>query len=345
MTSVTYGLNHLAIGIRAAGGAAFDYFDAFYDRRPGATDRPDLEVSLGLVPSGAAPEPGDRHVTGWGVTIDRLAPHRFLVAPTDAAGVDEEEVYSTARRLVRHFWFDRFARRHRHFVLHASAVDDGARVIAFTGDKRSGKTTMLLDSLAGEHGRLVTNDNLLVFEDGESIIATCTPTYVKIRQDTVLRFGDFLRARAAGDGVNRGLLARYQSDPFTFGPDGSLLLTFGAFGSSRMPATSLRDRELVIVDCAFASDGRVRIDETDAAGRADEFIRHNLKTEEAVRSMIGGRLYPASSLSTPDTAAELVDATAARARLVTYRHAGEVAPLLAHLRGTPALEPLQGALQ
>jgi hypothetical protein len=327
MRSVTYRLDDWLVRVASPTDRGFEYFDGFYDRA-GAPAEPAFEVTVLCPPPPEIPL-REHRVAEWGVVIDRVAENRFYVYATTA---DEEGVCATARRLVRHAWFDRLARSRALLVLHASAVDDGERIIAFAGDKWSGKTTMLLDSLATHGHALLTNDSLLVLGSQHGPVLTGTPTFVRIREDTAERFHPFLAARAAGVPLDRRNYAGYRRDRSYFGAENALLLSFGAFGATRLPRIPLRERELVLVDLAFSASGRVQV--TEPPHRTKEiraFVTAMLKTGETVDSITAGRLYPTGPLPPLDVPDLLVAELQQHARLLVYRHRGEVAPLLEFL--------------
>jgi hypothetical protein len=332
MHTVTYRLDDWTVRVNSPTDRGFDYFDGFYDRSAGAAE-PAFEVTV------LAPPPADvpllvHRVAEWGVVIDRVAEHRFFVHATTA---DEEGVCATARRLVRHAWFDRVARSRALLVLHASAVDDGERIIAFAGDKWSGKTTMLLDSLATHGHTMITNDSLVVLGGRPETVLTATPTFMRVRPDIAERFHEFLAARAAGGAMDRRNYAGYRRDRSYFGPENALLLSFGAFGDRRLPRIPLRDRELVLVDTSFGKDGRVHVDEPPrTARRIRTFVTSKLKTDETVDSVTAGRLYPTEPLPPLGVPDLLLAELQQHARFLVYRHQGEAGPLLDYLAGSAA---------
>ncbi|HEX4705352.1 MAG TPA: hypothetical protein VH352_24710 [Pseudonocardiaceae bacterium] len=323
MRTVTYRLHDWAVRVAAPVDRAFEHFDPFYDRaaRP-SPPAFDLTV-LSPPPQGLSVR--DHRASEWGVVIDHVDENRCHVY---AATADEAEVCATARRLIRHVWFDRLARSQALLVLHASAVDDGKRVIAFAGNKFSGKTTMLLDSIATHGHTMITNDNLMVHGDQRGPVLTATPTFVRIRQDTAERYHDFLSARAR-DPLNQRNYAGYRRDRGYFGPENALLLSFGVFGDARLPLVPLHERELLLVDTAFSDDKRVHITESPRTVRAiRDFSSAMLKTAEVVKSITAGRLYPTAPLPELGVPELLLAQLHQRARLVVYRHQGEVGPLL-----------------
>lgn len=329
MRSVTYRLDDWTARVVSPTDRGFDHFDGFYDRAT-APAEPAFEVTVLCPPLPGVPV-REHRVDEWGVVIDRVDENRFHVYATTA---DEEGVCATARRLIRHAWFDRLARSRALLALHASAVDDGERIIAFAGDKWSGKTTMLLDSLA-THGRtLITNDSLLVLGGGRGPVLTGTPTLVRIREDTAARFHGYLEARAGNDPLDRRHYTEYRRDRSYFGPDCALLLSFGAFGDTRLRWVPLRERELVLVDTGFSADGRLHIAEPPHRTREiRSLVTAMLKTGEVVDSITAGRLYPTEPLPPPGVPDLLVAELLQHARLLVYRHQGEVGPLLEFLAG------------
>jgi len=84
-----------------------------------------------------------------------------------------------------------------HLHVHAAAASFAGRVVALSGPRGSGKTSLLLHLLLGGGAAYVTNDRLFV--DVERGVARGMPTIVSLREDTLARFPAFAqRLRESG---------------------------------------------------------------------------------------------------------------------------------------------------
>lgn len=75
-------------------------------------------------------------------------------------------------------------------LLHGSAVDTGAGVVAMCGPRRSGKTTLLMSLLSNGGVAYVANDRCVLRADGGGASLRGLPTLVSIRRDALDRFPD-----------------------------------------------------------------------------------------------------------------------------------------------------------
>ena len=162
--------------------------------------------------------------------------------------LDVDELLGVLRKLVREIWLARQAPNGDYWYLHASAVDNGCHVIVFVGDKRDGKTTMMLDAVAGHGYRLLTNDGLLFVRSGPDLVMAPLPTLARIRGDVVTRFLPFLSTRPL-DPFNARQLHRWRS-----AGRGALFLTFGALGR-KFAAVRVSERRVTVVGVRFGPRG------------------------------------------------------------------------------------------
>ncbi len=70
--------------------------------------------------------------------------------------------------------------------LHAAAFGFGGHAILLTGEKRTGKTTLLSHALTSRETSLIANDRVMV--DGERLQAFGVPTIVSVREETEAMF-------------------------------------------------------------------------------------------------------------------------------------------------------------
>lgn len=106
-------------------------------------------------------------------------------------------------------------------ILHAAAVVTHGRTIIIAGDKRAGKTTLLLRWLAQGHASYLANDRVLVRFTADPA-AVAIPTVVAVREgtrsvlpDVACRLsiaGDFRQHRGARTAEARGDLVTWQGD-------------------------------------------------------------------------------------------------------------------------------------
>jgi hypothetical protein len=219
-------------------------------------------------------------------------------------------MFGVLRKLVREVWLARNAPGGDYFYLHASAVDDGERVVVFTGDKRAGKTTMMLDAVARHGYRLFTNDGLLFVRSGSDVVMAPLPTLAKIRGDVVSRYLPYLRGRPL-DPFNAGQFASWKG--------GTMFLTFGALGR-KFAAVPMRKRQVVVAGVRFGPPYRLA-----AVSRADAvaLVQHNRKELPVFFGDLVG-FTPSVGATESGLVADLVG----QATVLDFRHRGAVAGLL-----------------
>jgi hypothetical protein len=234
---------------------------------------------------------------------------------------DFGEVLAVLRKLVRLVWLSHEAPDGGYFYLHASAVDDGQDVYIFSGDKRGGKTTLMLDAVAHHGFSLVTNDGLLFSGAGDSLVMSPLPTLAKVRADVAHRFMPFLLARA-DDTFNAAQLDQWRRSGHKHWTDTPLYLTFGALGQ-RFSSIPVSERRVHLVGVRFA-DPEAPVSLTRLEGRdALDVLLANRK--ELVPSFADVMDFAAEQAGAES---RLVREIASRLHVVRFRHEGEVKPAL-----------------
>jgi hypothetical protein len=311
-----YAMNEFRATVRAPDQAALQYFDGFLDRdtRPGAEPVADLTVEPADPPARAdhvidvdghpvqVADDGDRHVV-WTTSGGRF------------------HAWTAARRLLRDLWLVRRQRVSPLGFVHASAVDNGRHLLVFVGDKRAGKTSLMLDAALRHGWRVVGNDCLLVFDAGAGLTACGLPTYAAIRPPVVDRFGPLLRSRIAADPANQASWAHWERTGPR--PDGEhkLYLSYAAISRPAFGTVPLAGRRVTVAAVGFGPDTEVRASVRDPI----EFLLANRKPVPLMVDAVRERYGPV------ETDPACLAALAARADLVDYRHGGDCAALLTAL--------------
>jgi hypothetical protein len=276
-SSVTYGLPQWTVTVHSTDPGAFTYLDSFHDRAADSA-RDCARVT-------AEPDPDAR-----------IPEFRF----------------QQVRHRIRALWQDRLATTGTAVNLHAAAVDDGSTVLAFLGDRYHGKTTLLLDCLSRNVGGYLTNDNLIGYLDGDAVMLSTLPTYLKVRPGPAERFAGLLTVRSATSPHGAAMWRRYRRDPTAFPFHSDAMLPPAGFGVSRQPVTPLAMRRLVLVDVSFTAHRPAVPARRWTAAEKLALVTANLKwpaLSEARGRSLAGRLADA-------------------AEVVEFRHVGDVAPLL-----------------
>jgi hypothetical protein len=288
-----------------------EFVDSFLDR---STDRGAMPLAT-IVLSGEVIDAADpaccSAVHGTVALIGAGREFRIGRRTADVP-LDKGEMLGVLRKLVRELWLARNAPDGDHYYLHASAVDDGRQVIVFVGDKRGGKTTMMLDAVAHHGYRLLTNDGLLFVRSGSDVVMAPLPTMAKIRGDVARRYLPLLAGRAL-DPFNERQLRDWDQGP--------LFLTFGALGH-RFAAIQVAARRVVVVGVRFGTPPEL----TDLTQEAmATLVERNRKYLPVFFGDLVG-FVPA----TDARRRTLVDELAKQVVGLAFRHGGEVAPVLRH---------------
>lgn len=313
---VYYDLTGFRAALRAPDRAPLQYFDGFHDRCDGGgllTPLPILEVDPPVPPSAAE---WSVDVEGRTVSVARTADGYTVWSGT--AG--RFYIWSAARRLLRDLWLTEAARRSPLAFVHASAVDDGRHLVLFVGDKRAGKTTMMLDATLRHGWRLVSNDTLMIFKTPLGHAVTGLPTYVGIRRDVVHRFDRPLRERISGDAANEGTLRHWLTTPVPRGREDKLYVSHGVFGKPVSASIPLAERAVTVVAVGFAEGEPA--DPVDLDADLSDFLRANHKpTGISLLEVFGAGKPFGGDL-------DCVHALAQDARFLAYRHRGDAGPAL-----------------
>jgi hypothetical protein len=281
---------------------------SFLDPSPAQDDGPPLAtitVTLDVVGAPAA--------THGTVAVAATGDQLLVGRRSPDVALDRGELLGVLRKVVREVWLARSAPDGDYFYLHASAVDDGDRVVVFTGDKRAGKTTMMLDAVAYHGHRLLTNDGLLFVRSGADLVLAPLPTLAKIRGDVVSRYLPYLTGRPL-DPFNAAQLDAWH--------DGTLFLTFGALGR-RFAAVPMAKRHVVIAGVRFDPPPRlVGLAGPDAVALVD-------RNRKALPVFFGDLV--GFTPSVPEVERGLVADIVAQTTVLECHHDGEVAALLESL--------------
>lgn len=117
----------------------------------------------------------------------------------NADGTDTE-VLACRNRLAARISLMRVVREcamnHSHragcLIIHGSALAVGGRAIIIAGPKRAGKTTLLIHALRAEAAAYVSNDRVVVSNDGPAWMLRGMPTVVTVRNQTLEMFPDVM---------------------------------------------------------------------------------------------------------------------------------------------------------
>jgi hypothetical protein len=270
-------------------------------------------------------EPADAPpVAHWQVDVDG----RMVRAAATADGFavwsstgKRFHVWTAARRLLRDLWLVRRRGRSPLAFVHASSVDDGRNLLVFVGDKRAGKTSLMLDATLHHGWRIVSNDCLVVYRGPNGYAVSGLPTYVAIRREVVDRFGATLRARIVGDAANLSSWAHWERTPPAPGREHKLYLSHGAISRPVFPTIPLSQRSVTVVAVGFGGSA-ARVEVRPASGDPLAFLLANRKPVGFMVDAMRRRYGPVDT--DPSSLGEL----ASVARFVEYRHAGHCAGVL-----------------
>ena len=311
---VVYELPGWAVAVRSPHPELFGYLDAFYDR--GTSRPPDGQVEVFLS------------------TVERIEPYVSMDPACPRTGqvlcrcradtFPPEFTFQEARLLIRDLWTQHLLLNHAAFNLHGAAVDDGERVVVLIGPRYAGKTTLMLHMLAEYGFSLISNDNLVVYDDDGQPRLTGVPTYCKVRLAPATRFREFLGMRARHHGHDAAMWQRFLRDPSQYPFHGEAMLSMSGFAARRQPCVPLHSRRLILVDVGF----------TDGPPVVTESALPPVAVAAWLRSRLKWFAAPAGD------ADRHLDAFAAAAQVWRYRHRGDADPLVAVL--ATAVSRLEG---
>ncbi|WP_214414764.1 hypothetical protein [Sphaerisporangium fuscum] len=317
MITARYTMNEFRGVLRLRNEAPLQYFNGFYDpdhRADPVLELPPIEVEPENTPDSAA----------WVINVEgrpvSVAERSGGYTVWSAAGRYHAE--TAARRLQRDMWLRARIRRGGVAFLHASAVDDGHHLVVFVGDKRAGKTSLMLDATLRNGWRLVSNDCLVLFEGQDGLRACGLPTYLAIRPDVARRFEPELLARLTEDEANWRSYERWRTAP-PVDDEGKLYLSHGVIGRPVFSTIELSTREVTVVDVSFGGA-------TELARQAETeipaFLAKNLKPMAYLLKEL--RWRPAGPLPVDE---DILARFGASVRLLRYRHHGQAGDVLSYV--------------
>lgn len=328
MIAVDYALNEFGVELTLRDSYALRYFDGFFNRATtgaAAVGLPPITVE-GPTPVGSWPD--------WRAEVARQQVSPVLeTALTCFAKRDKgylvwcesaERYYALtgARRFLRDLWLAERVCRSPVAFLHAASVELDGRVVIFVGDKRAGKTSLLLDAVLKHGWRVVSNDCLVLYYDHAELHATGLPTYVGIRADVAERYDALLRSRVIGDEPNLDSYQRWRSAKRGF-PDARLYLSMGALSSPSLATVCLNRAEITVAAVQFGAPGEA-VGLSTLATDPGPFLRQNQKYT-ALDQLPHVYPVPQQPLSCQHP---LLSDFASRAQFIRYRHRGGATELL-----------------
>lgn len=97
----------------------------------------------------------------------------------------------TLRKTIRDAFLEHLE-EHHFTMLHASAVFNDEELLVFIGHTNAGKTTLALDCILNNGYKLLSNDHLIIYEQGGDLMGTTFPTVIPVEKDTYAHFSDQL---------------------------------------------------------------------------------------------------------------------------------------------------------
>lgn len=276
----------------------------------------------------AAPESGMK-LTPWrvGYSADRTTRRAVIHSP------NSRDLAVTTRKTVREALLD-YCEQREYVMLHASAVTDGERVIVVVGDKGSGKTTLALNAALNSGYRMLSNDHLILYQDSGGLVVTSLPTPIPVKVGTYFDYADRLGQPWENEDVDLDAFRRIPRAQ-RYGHDRRLLYTYRGLGQPNPVHTPLTGRRITVVLASYASANEPVCSPTAVADpvralwphvRLDWVFDPGLNTRHLPRHERDRVAY------SHNAQARLTELTET-ARVVSWRHHGELAPLLDNLVG------------
>jgi hypothetical protein len=262
----------------------------------------------------------DRNPWGVAYRTDAIL-RRAVIRGPEAMGVA-----MTTRKCVREALIDH-CERQGYVMLHASALASADHVWIIVGNKGSGKTTLALRGALTHGLRMASNDHLIVYPCGGSLVVTSLPTPIPVKIGTYLDLEQHLSQ--PWDDEGRDIEAfRQMPRRQLFQLDRRVLYTFSRLGQDNPIEVPLGETTVVLADYAAPDEpvGRARpVDDPLAAllphVRSDWMFDPLSNTHHLPRHERGRTAYGKD-------ARRLVARLAMRSRVVSWRHHGEIEPLL-----------------
>jgi hypothetical protein len=262
--TASYELQEVVVSVDTDEAITISYLDAFYRRAPaGARPAWRIHVTFDGPPPGVVPM-----LDPYGVPIHQDGNDLHVFG--DYPPVDTR---LTVRKLARRCWLGSVI-RDPFTIAHASAFHNDDHVILVAGDKRAGKTTLMLDAIANHGYRIITNDVLVVRDLTGGMVLSSTPSYVKIRPHVLARFRDVVEAGVRRHPYAARCLERYDTDPRHRDVEGDLLVPFVAFADAAFPSVTLPPGHDVHVVLATYDPGGPRVEPIPRAEAVDAMRPH-----------------------------------------------------------------------
>ncbi|MGH3156444.1 MAG: hypothetical protein ACRDNF_07720, partial [Streptosporangiaceae bacterium] len=221
-------------------------------------------------------------------------------------------------------------------MLHASAVADDRRVIIVAGDKGSGKTTLALSGVLAHGYRYLANDHLILYGGSAGLVATSLPTPIPVKIGTYLDHAGRLGPPWQNEGVD---IERYRQMPpgRRYGCDQRLLYTYRGLGQDNPLHTTLPGREILVVLARYgpaAEPAGIPAAAADPVAALWPHVRFDWVFDPALNTRHLPRAERDRDAYQRDSHNRLAELAAA-ARVVTWRHHGDLSPLLDWLGDGP----------
>lgn len=241
----------------------------------------------------------------------------------------------TVRKTIREVLLD-YCEAHRYTMLHASAVADDERVIVVVGDKGSGKTTLALNAVLTRGYRFLSNDHFIFYRSGEGLMVTSLPTPIPVKVGTYFDYADRLGEPWENEGVDLDAFRR-MPPRLRYSQDRRLLYTYHGLGQVNPLHTRLDGRQVLVVLARYAPVGEpagASAPVADPVGALWPHVRFDWVFDPALNTHHLPRPERGRDAYAQDAADRLAELTAT-ARVVRWRHRGELAPLLDALVAQP----------
>ncbi|MGW5689101.1 hypothetical protein [Nonomuraea sp. NPDC003754] len=316
-----YALGEVSVAVATDHPEVLAYLDDFYAPHTGQR-RPYWRVQARL----ATPSPV-MDVDGYGVGY-RADPRRrhLQVWSADAAALQ-----IGVRKAVREVMVA-YCERQRYAMLHASAVHKDGLLVVIAGDKGAGKTTLALDAVLRHGFDYVSNDHLIVYPDPDGqigLVVTSLPTPIPVKIGTYLAMEELLPEPWDGCGVD---VDRYRAMPAEQrrGLEVRLDYTFASFGQPNpvaVPCAGPGKARVVVVFPEFAPAAGER---PRPGGGSSELEKH-LRLDWVFDAAYNPRHLPYERRTVGAFVADgqaLIGELCRSAHLLTWRHDGDMRPLL-----------------
>ncbi|MGH3067702.1 MAG: hypothetical protein ACRDOH_01520 [Streptosporangiaceae bacterium] len=298
------------------------YLRDFYSVEP--ADGPDGREGWVIEARVAAPEPGMAVLEPWqvGYRADAATRRARICAE------DPRNLGITVRKAVREALLE-YCEARGYVMLHASAVAREGRVVIVAGDKGSGKTTLALSAALTCGYQYLSNDHLILYQDGGHLMATSLPTPIPVKAGTYLDYEALLPQPWENEDTDIEAL-RALPRPQRYAAEGRLLYTYRSLGHPSPVHVPLDGRRVTVVLAGYAPDGHPASALTPVAGPVAALSPH-VRFDWAFDPALNTRYLPRAERDRDAYARDAADRLAelaARSAVVAWRHHGDIAPLL-----------------